>query len=510
MLASNAILNEIRQLHQDGQTGLLVLVGKDGERVEVFFCEGMIEAVSSNLPRYRLGNYLAKNGSIPIRDLDAADSDARRQKIFLGEAVVRGKFMNPGEVAAAARQQSTELVERAVNGGFSVDSFSNCLRSYYVRAGITFPNLLLELSRSCAAPLETEDETLMVLSRSTDLSAFHWSPHELSVLGELKSPNTIGGLLDATSLGRTAIKRILGVLRTVEVIDIIDNSTSRSRLDMVGHNSVQESALMAVKGGFSFDELTPVVTNPVLNEKLLFARQECSFISEQFKNLKVRLTEAGSTTPLRVFTVSSPDARDGKSLVSTALAFSFAMDPGRRVIIVDCDLRNPGLAKYLGVTSEPGLLQYFASAGMEPHCYVRRIENLYFLTTGGVAPNAIEILSMRKMKQLIESLQMSFDAVILDAPPYCPIADARLVTGLSDGLIMVIRRGKTSYSSADRAFKAVDRNKLLGVVFNDVKPMLFHTANDFGHYSYGQKRLGVPAAEAIPQIISKPSNRYIS
>ena len=130
MLASNAILNEIRQLHRDGQTGLLVLVGKDGERVEVFFREGMIEAVSSNLPGYRLGDYLAKKGSIPVRDLDAADSEARRQKIFFGEAVVRGRLMNLGEVAAAAREQSTELVERVVNGGFSVDSFSNCLRSY--------------------------------------------------------------------------------------------------------------------------------------------------------------------------------------------------------------------------------------------------------------------------------------------------------------------------------------------------------------------------------------------
>src|SRR5207244_1351194 len=114
------------------------------------------------------------------------------------------------------------------------------------------------------------------------------------------------------------------------------------------------------------------------------------------------------------------------------------------------------------------------------------------------------------MKQLIDSLQMDFDTIILDAPPYSPIADARVVTGLSDGLIMVVRRGKTSYSSADRAFKAVDRNKLLGVVFNDVKPMLFHTYNDFGHYSYGHKQRGVPGAEDIPKIISKPPKRYIS
>ena len=64
---------------------------------------------------------------------------------------------------------------------------------------------------------------------------------------------------------------------------------------------------------------------------------------------------------------------------------------------------------------------------------------------------------------------------------------ARIVTGLSDGLIMVVRRGKTSYNSTDRAFKAIDRNKFLGVVFNDVQPMLFHTYHNFNYYQYGRQ-----------------------
>ena len=508
MLASNAVLDEIRRLHQDAQSGVLVLTSNNGERVEVFVREGMIEAVSSNLPRYRLGNYLAKNGSIPELDLDAADFEARRQKISFGEAIVRGRLVNSAETAAAVRRQSLELLERALKEGFFVDSFSNYLRSYYVPAGISFPHLQLQWSRVCSAPIEVADATPIVLCGSPDLSGFHWSPEELSVLGELKHPNTLGGLVATTNLDRASVKRVLGVLQGLELIDVLDTSTSADGEDIASTRPMLEA--MVPRGSFRFDQLTPVVTNAVLNEKLLVARQECSFISEQFKNLKVRLIEANSTTPLKVFTVSSPDPQDGKSLVCAALAFSFAMDPGRRVIIVDCDLRSPGLEKYLGVTSQPGLLQYLATAGPGPHCYVRRIQNLYFLTTGGVAPNAIEILSMRKMKQLIESLQTDFDTVILDAPPYSPIADARLVTALSDGLIMVVRRGKTSYSSADRAFKAVDRNKLLGVVFNDVKPMLFHTYYDFGYYRYGQKQGAVPAADAIPKIISKLPKRYIS
>src|SRR5262249_47809974 len=101
--------------------------------------------------------------------------------------------------------------------------------------------------------------------------------------------------------------------------------------------------------------------------------------------------------------------------------------------------------------------------------------------------NPIEILSMHKMRRLIDSLKSHFDTIILDAPPYSPIADARIVSGMSDGLIFVVRRGKTSYSSIDRAFKSIDRTKLLGVVFNDVQPMLFHTYHNFDYYNYGRK-----------------------
>src|SRR5205809_725967 len=100
MFATNVILDKIRRLHLHAQTGLLVLASKDGERVEMSFHEGMIEAVSSNLTGYRLGDYVAKNGSIPATDLDAVESEARRQKIVFGEALIRRQLVSPAEVAA--------------------------------------------------------------------------------------------------------------------------------------------------------------------------------------------------------------------------------------------------------------------------------------------------------------------------------------------------------------------------------------------------------------------------
>jgi capsular exopolysaccharide synthesis family protein len=488
MFYESPLLGEIRRLHDERQTGLLTLAGSNGEHIDVFFREGMIDAVSSNLPEYRLGGYLAKGANVPAGELDTVELDARRRKISFGEAIVRSEVADQVEVMSAVRHQSVDLLERVVNNGFSIDSFHNNLRSYFVPARLTFSQLLLELARGASDVFEPAPRSRIVLSAGIDLSVFHWYPQELSVLGELKYPNTVGDLVAATGLDQATVKRILGVLHRLKVIETLD-ATELTATNGHADRSTHDTDTLVPRVSFPLQDLIPVVTNAVLDEKLEVAMRGSSFTSEQFKSLKVQLTEANPDTPLKVFTVSSPDACDGKSLVSATLAFSFAMDPGRRVVIVDCDLRNPGLEKYLGVPSEPGLLQYITNGRLGPYCYLRRIENLYFLTAGGIAPNPIEILSMRKMRQLIESLQMDFDTIILDAPPYSPIADARVVTGLSDGLIMVVRRGKTSYASADSAFKAVDRNKLLGVVFNDVKPMLFHTYYNFGYYRYGRKQV---------------------
>jgi len=118
---------------------------------------------------------------------------------------------------------------------------------------------------------------------------------------------------------------------------------------------------------------------------------------------------------------------------------------------------------------------------------MRRVKNLYLLTAGGVSAKPLELLSLEKMRKLIEYLRTEFDTIIVDAPPLSPISDARILMGLSDAVVLVVRRGKTPYSGIERAFKVIDRKKLLGVVLNDVKPMLFHTHYDSGYYRYGKK-----------------------
>jgi len=107
------------------------------------------------------------------------------------------------------------------------------------------------------------------------------------------------------------------------------------------------------------------------------------------------------------------------------------------------------------------------------------------MTSGGISESPTELLSLRKMQELIETLKKDFDTVILDAPPLSPIADARIVSGLSDGIILVVRSGKTSNRSTEDAFKNVDKKRLLGVVLNDVAPTSFNRYLHRYYYGYG-------------------------
>ena len=103
MISTNSPLEEIRQLYLDRQTGVLALTGSRGERVDVFFREGMIEAVSSNLNSHRLGDYLVKDGYVPARDLDVVQLEAQKRKIPFGEAIVRKRLVDQAEVGEAVR-----------------------------------------------------------------------------------------------------------------------------------------------------------------------------------------------------------------------------------------------------------------------------------------------------------------------------------------------------------------------------------------------------------------------
>ena len=218
----NSVLDEIRQLHDNEESGTLALAGSQGQRVEVFFREGMIEAASSNLGGRRLGDYLAKAEYGTVRDLDALEARRRRRKISFGEAAVQKGLLSPAELETAVRRQAFELLDHAFKNELYRDSFRSHLRFFFAPAKISFPNALLELCRRNAAPLEPATNAHISLVEGIHFSLFHWYPQELYVLSELQNSTTFERLLKTTGLQETNLKKVLGVLDGLGVIEVQD------------------------------------------------------------------------------------------------------------------------------------------------------------------------------------------------------------------------------------------------------------------------------------------------
>ena len=198
MIETNSVIDEVSRLCQERQTGVLLLTNSNGERVNISFCEGFIDTASSNRGSRRLGDYLARDGYITSKDLDTLQADAQRQKIVLGEAIVRKKFVSQGEVGAAVRRQTLDLIGHVLQDGFKVSSFTNSLRTYYVPARITLPHVLLELSRNSTELFEPVPDIEIGLNAEQNNSEFPWSPQELSVLKAVSTPQTFAKLRRST------------------------------------------------------------------------------------------------------------------------------------------------------------------------------------------------------------------------------------------------------------------------------------------------------------------------
>jgi capsular exopolysaccharide synthesis family protein len=470
MLIEHQVLERIRQIQEEARTGSLQLE-KEGKEIIVYFRDGLIDGAGSDIAQLQLGKVLSKRGILQTSAVPNLLKKARRKRFILGEAAIAHNLLDGFELKDGIRDQIVQALIHALNNDFEVGSFKDSPVDLYMPARLDYDHLMLELARSNLRPLPLDLKRLISLNNGQSLSHLPWYPQELSVLSQLKTPRTLQDLAAATGMEYTQLGKILCVFNSLQLIRQVEAAPS-------------ESTAVVLRDPFPFKYLTPEIGNSGLSDKLETFQNPSSFVSEQFKTLKVRIAEAAAQAPLRVIAVSSPNTADGKSLVSVNLAVSFSKDPGRRVVLVDCDLRNPSLHKFLGTSVEPGLLGYLENDILQAYCYMRRLENLYLITAGGAAANPVELLSNAKMREMIAYLQTEFDTIILDCPPFGPISDAQILMGLADGLLMVVRCGKTTYGTMEKAFRNLDRSKLVGLVFNDVKPMMFNTQYHYKYYHY--------------------------
>lgn len=469
---AHPLLGRIKRIESEHQSGFLCL-GHGTHSVDIYFRDGLIEAISSNSREHQFGQYLLRGGFVDLPGLNRLMKQSRRQKTSLGEAALRAEVVTASELARLIHQQAGALLERCLQNGFEVKSFQDSSLSFDFSVPINLDSLLLELARVGSTEMQLENHRLVRLSKKEVVSKLPWSPSEISVLSQLNYPQTCEELTSSIGIEPEEVKRILQILHDLGFVEIVDDV----------HQG--PTALMKTQP-FPLELLIPRIQNPLYSDRLEVQRNEASFISEQFASLKVIIDGITADNNMRVIAVSSAHLQDGKSLISSNLALSLSRDPGRRVIVLDCDFRNPSLHRYFGISLKPGIVNYLTDRRLEPYCYIRRLGDLYIMTGGGSTEKPIELLSDEKMCGLIDYLRQNFDTILVDSAPLQPISDTRVVSRLVDGMLMVIRRGKTPHRAVEKALKTLDRRKFLGVVFNDVKPQPFHTYYDYKYYLYGK------------------------
>jgi capsular exopolysaccharide synthesis family protein len=213
-----------------------------------------------------------------------------------------------------------------------------------------------------------------------------------------------------------------------------------------------------------------------------------SIRSENFRQLRTSLQFAGIDQSIRVIAVTSCVAAEGKTSTAINVAASLT-EVGKRVVLVDADLRHPSVAAKLDLPGV-GLTNVLIKQSTLETALQYAGDGLSVLAAGTSPPNPAELLGTPQMHDLIETLKEKFDHVIIDNAPLLPVTDGAQVAAIADGTLLVVRYGSTTDGQVSRAvatLRGVDA-QLLGAVFNRVPPTGGAYGSSYYYYYNGEAR----------------------
>ncbi len=203
------------------------------------------------------------------------------------------------------------------------------------------------------------------------------------------------------------------------------------------------------------------------NKRRIALLQPDSYVAEQYRSLRGRIDSLAAQRPLKTLAVTSANSGEGKSTCSVNLASVNAMSVGRSVLLIDCDLRRPKIHWTLGLQPQVGLAEVLLNqATLEEAIQKLDGVNLDIMPVRSVPSNPSELLASPEMRKLIEEVAVKYDRVILDTPACLGLPDAKSISELCDGLVMVVRAGVTSQEEVQAALDILDRRRVVGLVLN--------------------------------------------
>lgn len=201
-----------------------------------------------------------------------------------------------------------------------------------------------------------------------------------------------------------------------------------------------------------------------------FEKNDKSITSENYRTLRTNIEYFSKNNGLKTILITSSQPEDGKTTVAGNLALSL-VEVGKKVVLVDCDLRRPAIHKYLNIGNRAGVSEIIIDNVSVETAVQECIKGLDIITSGRIPSNPSEILDSDNMERLLKNLKENYDYVILDSPAILEVADAQILSSKVDGTILVARLEKTKKNNIINAGELLNQVKanIIGTVLNRVK-----------------------------------------
>ena len=210
------------------------------------------------------------------------------------------------------------------------------------------------------------------------------------------------------------------------------------------------------------------ISNHLSQRRQILNKNTDFTIQEAYKQLRTNIRFCIRDQKCKKFCITSGQASEGKSITTLNLAISIAQT-GKKVLLIDADLRRPAVARLLVEKASPGLTEVLSGdATVQEAVHTEVYSNLDILFSGEIPPNPSELLSSEELAALIETNTEKYDYILVDTPPVNIVTDACVIANLLDGVLLLVREGRASKEDVRQAINNLQLTgaNILGYILN--------------------------------------------
>lgn len=209
---------------------------------------------------------------------------------------------------------------------------------------------------------------------------------------------------------------------------------------------------------------------PFTNSAIIMQTNPGSPTSEAYRSLRFNIECSVFDRGVQTITITSANRGEGKTTTALNLAVAYTQI-GKKVILLDADLRNPSIHLAFGEDNSRGLTSFLTNqSGSNEIIRKTYVENLSIIMSGSKPSNPSELLLSKQMNSLLAELKQSYDLIIVDTPPILTLTDAKIMAAKCDGVLLVVEYGKVKRNIAKKVKEELmlSKAKLMGVVLNKI------------------------------------------